>query len=468
MYNAKMMFSLFSLVATCMFVGACAKSSSSSNSTSSGTVFKAPAVAPVVNAALPTSLKATKATISSYSYQPKVGEPGVTYHQEYRKFFNTEGLSQFGTPASTKYSPLATVTVNNQNSTVAKSNIGYLFSLSFNDINNGSVMWQGFLNNQVVQIDERMKDGAMSVAMPCLSNTAKSYTIDLSGIDPMLNFTLGQMQCYGAMGSDTTGATTGGMAFGQQGTGCQTVASTSNPVPGASPLPMSTPTPFTPGNVSGGCNFSLMLSLVGLNSNFTNSGGFLVAANLQNAGSTNDAAPEYVDAMSISYSPASQNNSTLILRFRAVPSLNTFEMFYGSNVAGISNADAQHWAYLGYGFRMISDGVHIYADGHVYDSGGTSTWLPFNVCLNAADNSVVDLTVSANQTECNALANSFSLSTSGKADINYYEITGVSTSTTVPGPTAAASGTTASAAVIQLLSGAYNVSNISSSAAKTF
>src|SRR5438128_781143 len=71
--------------------------------------------------------------------------------------------------------------------------LGYLINLfqnHFNDV-------QGYLLSQVAILDSRLSlfNGNTVAQRPCLANTAKPFTIDLSAIDPMLKFTLDQIQC---------------------------------------------------------------------------------------------------------------------------------------------------------------------------------------------------------------------------------------------------------------------------------
>jgi hypothetical protein len=444
--------------------------SSSSTAAAGGSVFSPPAVAPIVNAALPAGLRASSTTVAFR--EPNMGQhPSGKYAWSWHrplphslqastrvvkgskvKFAKTKQDAIHLGHAHPENGLQPATVVDNTNASTAAPYIQYLFQDHFNDINDGQISWQGLLNTQVVQIDERMKDGALQNAYNCLAQTAGSYTIDLSSIDSMTKFTMNSVQCYLTMGSDTTG-NTGGMVFGQHGSTCATV--TPLPSAGMSPSPISSPSPFAVGNASGGCSFSMQLTLT----TDLAAGGFIVAANIDNAGSTNAAAPEAVDGLSVSFNPTVGNSSITVARFRAVPTTNTFEMFYGSNEVPIQGSGAgDGWAGLGMGFRMISDGVHIYSDGKLWSvpPPGGGAWEPYNVCMKASD-----LSVDATTADCTALANSFGLASTDTLD--YCEVTGQTPGCTYYATPPANSGQTApSATILSALHTAGLVSNASS------
>lgn len=266
---------------------------------------------------------------------------------------------------------------------------------------------QGWLLSQVTTIDNRasLYNGKSTSSHPCLSKGAVPKTLDYSFLNPtdttspnMLTFPLADVQCIapfttsGTSGSDTVSATTiSGEVFGISG------ATTSQWV--------------TVGDMAGDPINTGELTSIGM-------------ANLTNAGSTSASAPETVSGLSLDYNGSGSNpnaNSFVLARYKAVPSLNTFELYFVSNEANIASFDAAGtgngvFAGLGAGFRMISDGQYIYADGiECNDVGGTtcnvtSNWVPFQVCLSASASSslaVVDPTATS---DCLTLANSFTLS----------------------------------------------------------
>jgi len=236
-----------------------------------------------------------------------------------------------------------------------------------------------------------------------------------------------------------------------------------------------------------GNNYSMWLSMGPKTGTYASGGGFMLFANISNYGSTSTTTPESVDGMLVEYSPASVNNRTDIARFKAITTTNTFELFIGStqqNIGGFkdSNVNDGNGAniYLGAGFRMISDGSHIYSDGTLYDSTSSGTYYAYNVCLNAADASL-DSTAS----DCQTLANSFTLNNSS-ASLNFAEISGYASATLsgasaspcsgstsdgsninncIPSPTTNANQTTPTSTVTSLFAKIFPISNASSVAA---
>jgi hypothetical protein len=233
---------------------------------------------------------------------------------------------------------------------------------------------------------------------------------------------------------------------------------------------------------------------------------YLLAANISNYGSTSSDAPEQIDAILLYFNSAnnylgSNNNNPpssydphaaseiLIIRLRGSPTTNTFELSVASNsvdLAGYPSAQGgaqSNPAFLGAGFRLISNGNLIYADGSVYigacdyatktcsDSslqgnavtrnlldypsllqgdvavspqpGGlgsgtiaathtvyTGVYQPFNACIDASGSSLAlaDLSQSAIAAQCATLANSFDLSTDS-APLSFAQVTGQSGAT---------------------------------------
>jgi hypothetical protein len=381
-----------------------------------------PAVAPIVNAALPATLQSTTTSADSVSlFAPRavqVGPPHV--------LTTTPGNAPSG------------------EMTKASGYIQAMFTNYYSNINNGKA-YQGFINNMVLNVDMRMSGiSQMSSNGKCTSATPQSYVVDLSSIDSMLKFTLADVQCDSAMSGNAAGS---GLVFGQSGT-----------------------------------NYSMWLSLGGntAGATYATTGGFMLFANVLNYGSTSASAPESVDGMFVAYSPAAQNNQITISRFKASPTTKTFELFFGANQTnnqGFKDTNTSDGngtdSQLGSGFRMISDGTHIYSDGLMFDS---PSYYNYNICMNASD-----LSLDATTADCQTLANSFTLNNTS-ASLNFAEVTGnagatyganpgtgaltpcsgSSLSGCVPGPTSNSQQTAPTAAIITLLTNTFPVSNASS------
>ncbi len=144
--------------------------------------------------------------------------------------------------------------------------------------------------------------------------------------------------------------------------------------------------------------------------------------------------------------PVSNSNQTQITRFKAIPTTKTFEMFLASNQIDMQPSTGGYDARIGAGFRMISNGSYIYADGTIYDMAD-STFKKFNVCIDATT-----LTLDTSEVaDCTTLANSFTLDNTS-ASLTFATVTGYSNLAIPPGlsscagVTSAADGSTLSAA----------------------
>lgn len=331
---------------------------SACSSSSSNGSYTIPAMAPVVNAALPSKLRSSSSA--------------------------TQVVTHFNTAPHARTAPTRSVT-NTANASVAATYISDLFSSTYNSINDGKG-YQGFVNTQLLNIDQRMSGVSSQLATmgstpTCLSATPTAYTVDLSALDSILKIKLDNLQCASGMTGNATGS---GMNFGSTGT-----------------------------------SYSMWLSM-GSNTSgatFTGSGGFMVFANLKNYNSTDAANPEVVDGMFLSYSPASSNNNSLVTRFKASPSTNTFEMFLASNQISLKGMQSgANDVYVGAGFRMISDGTHVYGDGVLYNTT-SGKYETFVACITAST-MAVDATAGA----CDTVAAAFTLDTT--ASLTYAGVTG--------------------------------------------
>lgn len=288
----------------------------------------------------------------------------------------------------------------------------------------GSTNYEGFILAETASIDSRtsLYSGSTTSSHSCLGATTKPYTIDLSALNPsdltspnMMKFTLADVSCSAAF-SGTQGSTGGsGEVFG---------------VNGATTSVWVTTTDMAGDSLATGSLTSMIM------------------ANVTNSGSTSASAPEAVDAFVLSYNGSgatSSPNTYFMARFKAVPTLNTFEMYFTSNQASQgafaganANAGNGNQNTMGPGYRLVSDGSYIYADGvlcldntgsgdvpgsncstgttSVSNSGalgmvitnsGGAEWSIFQVCLNATTLAVVDPVATA---DCLTLANAFTLS----------------------------------------------------------
>jgi hypothetical protein len=360
-------FGLTLFVGILFVVGNCSKGGSSSTNSF-------PAIAPIVAKALPASLAPSSTSVESAGYS------------QVQKIQKKLGRLRTITPSNDPPSEMAN----------AAAYIQSLFQNSYNNSDNGQAS-QGLLNMLVITIDGRMAgiNTQIGSSTPsCMSNTATPYTIDLTNIDPMLKFTLNDLQCSSAFNNNAGG---GGILFGSNGT-----------------------------------NYSMQMSLGPMGTatgTFYTLGGFFAAANVNNYGSSDPANPESVDGMLIAYQPGtSQSPQMWVTRFKATPTTNTFELFFAANEPDIQGANRGATNELGGGFRMISDGVHIYSDGVLLDQATPpGTYYNYNTCITAST-MAYDPTAS----DCDALANSFTIAQS--ASLNFAEVTGFPNAVVPPGP----------------------------------
>lgn len=176
---------------------------------------------------------------------------------------------------------------------------------------------------------------------------------------------------------------------------------------------------------SNGSNYSMQMSLGPMagssTANFYTLGGFFAAANVTNYGSTSTTTPELVDGELIAYQPGTSSSPQIwIARFKASPTNTSFELFFAANEPNIQGATSGTYNGLGDGFRMISDGTHIYADGILFDpntSDPNGTYYNFNACLNAST-----MAVDSTESDCQTLANSFTIAST--PSLNFAEVTG--------------------------------------------
>jgi hypothetical protein len=246
----------------------------------------------------------------------------------------------------------------------------------------------GYLNAQLSTIDARFAEAA-GFSGDCFSDPPKTFTADLSAvIDPTMKITLPNLQCAVGFTPATDGS---GEVFGSDGQGntSQWIALGQTPTGG-----------------------------------FANTGGFLSYANVLHLGSTDPAAPEEVDGMLAAYLPGTTFGSAT--RFKASSTAGTFELFFASNGGAMGGPNGP--VYLGDGFRMISDGTLIYADGVLLDfdnmAGGMQ---PFSACIAAST-----LLPTANLSDCDALAATFTFATTPSLD--YCDIVGAGAGCTIPVP----------------------------------
>ena len=224
---------------------------------------------------------------------------------------------------------------------------------------------QGYLMMEVSNIDTVLSsfNGADPTVHTCLAAPVQSVTMNLNAIDPMLSLTLPNLQCLQAGAFSSFGG--GGTIFGQSG------ANTS--------LWTTIGTDFLGLAIPGTVTINTSLGVPG--------GGFWNYANVTNAGSTAAASPETLDAVAFNYSPllipnattptttsANSNPMVAVTRFKAIPSATTFEMFYAATAGDITSAQSGSHVFMGAGFRVISDGVHIYADGTLCNDPHSDEW----------------------------------------------------------------------------------------------
>ena len=272
----------------------------------------------------------------------------------------------------------------------------YINNTFQNYFNVSGINVQGYILSQVATVDGRslLFSGQPIKNHACLSATPGTFTADYSAFitnsatstPNMLKFTLGQVQCSSAFRGDTHGYS--GEVFGTQGN-----------------------------------NTSIWVTLTDMaGDNLATGGAFMNYANVANLGSTDVANPEAVDGMAITYQPGSGSPAFFVSRYKAVPTLNKFEMYFASNGTALGGFTATNGngpaTNFGAGFRMVSDGVNIYSDGTLCtdstrgancgaSSGmGYPYWVPYAACLDATTLQPVDPAATSN---CLTLANSFTL-----------------------------------------------------------
>jgi len=389
---------------------------------SSSTSFSPPAIAPIVNQSLPSALQNSSA---SSLYQVRPTEPAQALNEVLSNMpVNHENAT---------ITPFATITPNNSPSSEMTNAIAYIKSLFSNyyvSPNDGKG-YQGLVFSLVSGMDSRIQGIESQISSSggshaCLSAANSSTVIDLSAIDPMLKFTTPYMQCsnvFSTGGSNVAGAGSGTW-FGQN----------------------SSKTAWSVGLI--------LVSSGGSGTTFSTTGGFYGSANVITSGSSST-----VDGLLISYSPISSNgnsgNQITASRYTASPSgTGSFALFVGSNMAnqpgfaGSSSSSGNGSTVgLGSGFRMVSDGVHIYADGYLLDTTSTGTYYGFNICMVASS-----MTLDSTPTDCSTLANGFVTTTwsslypgitnpnplATTPSLNFQEVTGC-TNFTMPSYTSGAS-----------------------------
>jgi hypothetical protein len=361
-------FVYFSLVIGCVVVSSCSKSSSNTF----------PAIAPLVAKSLPQTLAPTSTTANIV----------IQKKQKPQSLHKSHTLSTV-TPTNLPSAQMAH----------AASYIQSLFTNSYNNSNDGGAD-QGLVNMLVITIDGRMagiNKQTSTTSSGCLSATATPYTIDLTNIDATLKLDLA-VQCSSTFSNNSGGS---GVLFGQ-------AAATT----------------------SGLTNYSLQMSLGpmggGATASFYSLGGFFAAANVTNynstagTSSTDTANPTIVDGMLIAYQTASAPSPQMwVARFKANTTTNNFELFLAANEPNIQGATSGTYNGVGDGFRMItgtgtaSGKPLVYADGTLFDPAIASygTYYNFNACIDASSTTMVaaDLTNSSILSDCQTLANSFTL-----------------------------------------------------------
>lgn len=305
--------------------------------------------------------------------------------------------------------------------TLGLNDINGLFTGNYAVINSGAQV-QGFINANVLNVDGRMRIiqnqiMGMEHQPLCLTNTTSPYTIDLSAIDPMLRFTLNNISCSSAMNSGN--ATGSGVLFGRSGN-----------------------------------NYSILLSLGQLGTGtFTQLGGFMVAANITDYQGPN----ETIDGMFIEYFPPSRINRTTAVRFKVTQSTQTFEVTGASTQASMGGVNTGADLYLGAGFRMISDGTRVYADGLVYDASVGLPWQNFSSCMSGSP-----LALTAATSDCTALAGSFTFANGGGLRYGGVSGSGITALGSIPAPTTNLAQPSASATVVNALQAAFSIANAAS------
>jgi hypothetical protein len=371
---------------------------SCSKSSSGGATLNVPSITPIVKKALPAGLQPGGASGKSDSFYAQTRNvqmltPTVVY------------------TAIPDVLPSVLPSYNSDQYVLAQDYIANLFQTGFVGMGDGSTV-TGYLLDLVEQADGRtaILNTATLAGHPCLSTIATPYTLDLSDISPVLKLTLSNLQCSTAFtsGSVATMLPGAGELFGLSADG--TAASV-----------------WT----------SMMMDTGGIADTFFN------AAQITNLGSTSITSPESVNGIVVQYNgPIPEPTSTVLpsltaTRYIANSTLHTFEMYYantGSYLQGIQGG--AYTSVLGAGFRMVSDGSYIYADGYLalpqgvmsnslpstntLSSASGNIWIPFAVCMNGTD-----LSVEPDMSNCATAFSDFTLATT--AALNTDQLAGVTT-----------------------------------------
>ncbi len=299
---------------------------------------------------------------------------------------------------------------NSDNAAWAAAYIDNLFQGSYT-VQSGSTAAQGYLESQTQLVQSRVGqvNGAVSGAHSCLvpnnASRNKATTVDLSAMATSdaknpLKLTLPKLSCNSAVNAAGGGFTPqpgSGEVFGVAYSADKTTVAAD----------------------------SIWVSIVNAAKGDTSTAGsdIFLWANVD--------ADASVDGMSLWYTPNADNTEVTVTRFKANKTNTTFEMMYASNRGTLgpttvaANATFGGGVVLGGGFRMVSDGSHIYADGLLadYPSNSSAThfvgWQGFAVCL---DGTQSPPTIDAAMGDCKAAYDSFDLASS--AAVNGYSILG--------------------------------------------
>lgn len=235
-----------------------------------------------------------------------------------------------------------------------KTALQAMFRGSYGKLSGGN--GTGYLNSYLEDLDTRfneIKTRFASKTPTCMSNTAQTYTIDMSGLESTLATTLKQdldVQCYDLF--DTTNATEqsgsgSGMLFGKSGD-----------------------------------NYSLMLTL---NTKGTANSGFGYAGRVKNKGKTD----EEVELIFGEANQAAYTRMT-VAKLKAKPTAKTYELLVVSSQPSGMNPVSGGSPNLGCGFRIISDGTYISTQGVYLGAGSDCNTGPdaFDACYDVDLNSV--------------------------------------------------------------------------------
>jgi hypothetical protein len=241
-----------------------------------------------------------------------------------------------------------------------------LFKDTYNKMSGGQ--GQGLINSHLEDLDTRMKEvdrnGSTS---ECIKNTPYPFRVNLSAVAPAIDITL-NLQCRaGTL-----------MVFGRGKSG-----------------PIFDEDSGAPSIDGGIADDSMTYSLwLYLQHRGTADSAFGYFANVQNVGTGNEA----VDFLYLENS--SEVPRIAAFRVKARPSTKSFEFVYGA-----TDGDGAAGGNLLCGFKMISDGVSIWAVGKDLQPGQTcAEAAPFTRCLSA-----IDLTEQSSDAPCAKLKTSFTM-----------------------------------------------------------